>query len=133
MYSTRTIWLRTVDANFKKNNNEMAMLESAHRFCLKNMQGFHKRTRTDTVYAMLGFPKIETLINERKILFLRRLCSIPARSSSKQLFTYRLHSYFTMHTSVNSGFIPDVISILDKYELLDYLKTFLACVFFYQK
>ena len=82
---------------------------------------------------MLGFPKIETLINERKLLFLRRLCSIPARSSSKQLFTYRLHSYFTMHASVNSGFIPDIISILDKYELLDYLKTFLACVFYPKK
>ena len=96
---------------------EMIMLESAHRFCLKYMQGFHKRTRTDTVYAMLGFPKIETLINERKLLFLRRLCSIPARSRSKQLFTYRLHSYFTTHTSVNSGFIPDIISILNEYEL----------------
>ena len=93
------------------------MLESAHRFCLQYMQGIHKRTRTDTVYAMLGFPKLETLINERKLLFLRRLCSTPSRNHSKQLFTYRIHSYFTTHTSVNSEFITDIILTLGKYEL----------------
>ena len=106
--------------------NEMIMLESAHQFCLKYMQGFHKRTKTDRVYAMLGFLK-KTPMNERKLLFLHRFCSISLQGAVQNNYSH------TECMSVNSRFIPDIISILSKYVLLDYLKTFLASGFFHKK
>ena len=45
---------------------EIKMLETAHKFCLKSIQGLHPRTRTATCLALLGIGSIESLVVMQK-------------------------------------------------------------------
>ena len=102
---------------------EMKMLEVTHRFCVKYMQGLHRRTHTNICLAMLGLSNIEVFIDKRKLLFLHRLCMAPGHSRVKQLFLQRLSEFFVTPVQVNKGFIKDIYRILDKYKLVEYIQN----------
>ncbi len=104
--------------------HSMRKLEVIHHFCLKYMQGFRKRTRSDAVLGMLGETSIESFIDLQKLNFLFGLCSSRANYVVRYLFLQRLYQY-RMHCSVvHKGFIPDITRILHKYGLSDYLDRF---------
>ena len=52
------------------NNTETNMLETTMRFCVKYMQNFPKRTKTDMALPSIGITDITTHIDKHKLLFL---------------------------------------------------------------
>ena len=103
--------------------NEMRMLESAHRYCIKYIQGFHPRTRTDICLPMVGCANIEAYIDKKKLLFLRRLIVSPFTSRVRDLAFYRCSS--TLLLDNTTGFFKNILGILEKYNLLEYLQNFM--------
>ncbi len=77
----------------KLSPSEMDKLEIAHRYCIKNMQCFPKRTRTDKALVMVGASSIECYIEERKLKFLGRLCTLSNNVVAKSAFVFLLYRY----------------------------------------
>lgn len=85
----------------------------------KLIQRFPIRTRTDICLAMLGMKSIESQIDIKKLTFLECLCNMPVHVLSKQIFNLRLAMYACRTNKITQrGYIPDIINILSKYNLL---------------
>ena len=81
-------------------------------------------TRSDMCETSLRIPRISTQIDKRKSNFLCTLIQTPPDMQPKQVFLRRLHIIFTSgHTNVQTGYIPDIITILNKYNLFYYICT----------
>ena len=109
---------------------ELNMLETTYRFCLKYMTNLSKRTKTNICLASLGVKSVECIIDKCKLLFLRRLCITPYTTSVKTLFLHRL--IFCKETVIDkcAGFIPDIIRILNKYELSAFIENYIKDSYF---
>ncbi|MCG8048280.1 MAG: reverse transcriptase family protein, partial [Candidatus Thiodiazotropha endolucinida] len=105
-------------------SNDILFLERAHRFCVKFMQGLNIRTRTDVALSLLGVYSIESEIDFRKLNLLGQLCRVKSNSWLKLAFLSRLASY-NVYKDIQLGFIPEIVRILDKYDLKYYLDAFL--------
>ena len=91
-------------------------LERAHRFCIKFMQGFGLRTRTDIS------PLNQRLIL-KKLSMLGQLCRNDTHCWITPVFHIRLNSYF-VNRNVQIGFFIDIMRLLEKYGLTDYIESF---------
>jgi hypothetical protein len=69
-------------------NNEILLLERAHRYVCKYVQGLPKLTRTDKCTTLLGWTSIGCYIDSKKLLFLDKLCNMPSRFLPKQNIHY---------------------------------------------
>ena len=49
--------------------SDVLAMETAHRFCIKYMQGLHRRTRTDIALSMIAIYAIESEIDFKKTYF----------------------------------------------------------------
>ena len=78
------------------------------------------------VLSMLGTTSLETFIDNQKLNFLGTLCRSHHTTIVKRLFLCRLFNCHFDCTTKNVGFIPDVLRILQKYELLDYMRILIA-------
>ena len=87
------------------------MLEKTHRFCVKYLQGFKRRRRTDVNTAAIGIASITSYIHIRQLLFLRRLCTLPNDSRVEELFLLRLAAYFQSSRITHTGYIFDIIQV----------------------
>lgn len=105
---------------------EINMLEVTYRFCIKYMQNFNKRTKTNICLASLGATNIESIIDIRKLSFLRRLCTTPMCTSIKNLFINRLVCFQNKLSKNNVGFVQDVMRIIEKYDLTFYINQFVT-------
>ena len=59
-------------------------------------------------------------------MFLQKLCSMDTHYLTKTIFMTRLFWFLNDNTHRHLGFIPDVIEILSKYELSQYLLDYIA-------
>ncbi len=75
--------------------------------------------------SMIGWLPASAQIDMRKLNFICRLCTCPNDLLVKQIFNFRLFQYFTRGCQNQTGFIPDVCEILVKYNLMDYLQTYM--------
>ena len=103
--------------------NDLLVLERTHRLCLKHVQGLHLRSRTDIVLGMLSAFPIEAEIDKRKLLFLGQLCRLEGNCAVKQLFVLRLCAF--VNGLSFTGFLPDVVNLLHKYNLYYVLQSYL--------
>ena len=101
------------------------MLEITYRFCVKHMQRINKRTKTNICLASLGPTNIEGFIDKAK-LFPRRLCTAPIHTCVKSMFLNRLIHNQNNVSLANAGFIHDVIRIVNKYCLSNYIDLYLS-------
>ena len=99
-------------------------LEIARRFCVKTIQRLPKIVRTDICNAMLGFADIKSVVNYRKLLFLRRLIFTDDNKTVKLILTARLNDFIT-NCSKSSGYIADIIHILHEYDIFHVLEIYL--------
>lgn len=104
---------------------QVKKLEVLHRFCIKRMQGFHRRTRSDVACGMLGCLSIESIIDKRKLIFLGSLCRLSANFTAKSVFLFSLYRHVLFPRPNSIGFVPDLLRILEKYNLGKFVKTFL--------
>ena len=73
--------------------------------------------------SLLGLLPIEAEIEARKLLFLGRLCRMNYRLLPKQIFLTRLFSFQERLADTQYGFIPDIYTLLEKIDLLEYVRT----------
>lgn len=104
----------------------MLQVERAHRFCIKYIQELPTFTRTDICLSLIGSRPTEFETDKRKLSFLGQLCNLNSTHISKTISCYRLVSYYTAKR-VQTGFIPEIIRLLQTYNLekvlLQYLDT----------
>ena len=106
-------------------------LEQSHhtrnRFTWKNteIQGLHPMTRSEAATGSLGLWSMDGTIDKAKLLYFGRLCRLHETLLTKKIFTERLSSYYIDPNKQTIGFIPDIIQILDKYSLGNYLSTYI--------
>ena len=83
---------------------------------VKKIQGFNNYVRSDICESMVGIYRLTAEIDRRKMLFLHKLCTMKANNLTKQIFLYKLffHSDGTGHSC--SGYIPDILTLLERYE-----------------
>ena len=56
--------------------SDVLTMERAHRFCIKYMQGLHRRTRTDIALSMIAIYSIESVIDFKKLISFGQLCRL---------------------------------------------------------
>ena len=95
-----------------------------HHFAAKRFQNLGTRTRSLTALGMLGWPSIHAYIHYRQLNFLGRLCRLVQSSSIKKVFLFRLSTW--RDTDSQTGYIPMVNSLLEKYSLTLYIKEYLS-------
>lgn len=108
------------------NQQELILLERTHRFICKYVQGLPKLTRTDKCTSLLGWTSIECIIDINKLLFMGRLVNMPTGFLPKDVFMSRLLMYHHNCTIEHYGFIQDIIRIINKYELCDFIDNLLS-------
>ena len=96
-----------------------------HR-CLKTLQKLPIQTRSVIVENIVGIYPIITEIEKRKLCLLEKLCNMSNDNISKQIFVRRLFQYKTKNDNNRQYcFVPDIYSILSKFNLLDYLEIYI--------
>ena len=103
--------------------NGITQLERAHRFCIKYMQGFGIRTRTDIALGLLGVFPLESEIDFKKLNLLGQLCRSDTKCWITPVFHIRLESYLN-NRNKQIGFFCDITRLLEKYGLAAYLENF---------
>ena len=104
--------------------NDLNQLERAHRFCVKNIQSLSTFVNTDFVLCALNLDSMEDMIEYRKLTFIGQLCRLPPGYLAKQVFNVRLVRYFG-GTGRCLGFIPDILSLMHKYDLIRFITEYL--------
>ena len=107
------------------NDTELLLLERAHRFCVKHMQSLNLRTRTDVAFSLLGIFPIEIDIFFRKLTLFGQFCRFNSNIWVKIVFLNRLPSYIAKCIHKQEGFVPDIVRLLEKYQPIDSLYTYI--------
>ena len=102
------------------------MLERAHRFICRVLQGLPPRTRSDKCTSLLGWLTIESYIDKCKLLFFGRLYRLNSRHLPKRILISRLFEFKYQCVYNQLGFVPDTYRIAKKYDLLKYIIDFSA-------
>ena len=105
-------------------NTDIMCLERAHRYCIKYMQGLHRRTRTDISLSLVGSHSLEAEIDSRKLQLFGQFCRLRINHWLRHVFINRLTAFFVNGAS-QTGFIPDVVRLLEKYNLSCVLDAYL--------
>ncbi len=113
--------------------SEITLLETANHFVIKTVQNLPKLTRSDKALSLLGAFTIESVIDTKKLLFLGNLCMSESNMLPKQVFLSRLFAYKNGCVATATGFIPDIVNVLRRYSLSQYLETFTNCLQFPSK
>jgi hypothetical protein len=110
---------------YKLSKDDVSKLEIAHRFCLKTIQSFPKRTRTVIAQSMINSQSVETHIDYKKLLFVGRLCRLSSCKLAKVIFIERLFQY-AGKGDLCRGVACDTFRVLSKYNLIQFLDNFLS-------
>ena len=105
---------------------DIEILEKFTRLAAKSIQKFPIRTRTDIALGMLGWLPMRARIEQRKLMFLQKLCTMPSEILSRQIFDIRLNLFMLRGQTNQTGFIPDIWEILRRFELLEFVTTYVA-------
>ncbi|KAH3794439.1 hypothetical protein DPMN_147972 [Dreissena polymorpha] len=100
--------------------SDVARLDSAHRFCIKHMQGLQKSVSTAYYMRLSNASPIETYMDCSKLTFLGQLCRLSPKYLVKDVFHNRLLRYMNLENQ-SVGFMADVYRLLGKYGLLQFL------------
>ena len=96
---------------------DLSKLEVAHRFCIKIIQSFPKRTSSLIAESMADCQSIETYIDKKKLMFLGRLCRLRHNRLAKTVLLERMFQR-EVQSMASIGFVSDACRILSKYSLL---------------
>ena len=107
-------------------NSDLAVLERVNRLAAKRIQGLAINTMSEAALGNLGLWSISGYIEKIKLLFLQRLIVSHPSSVEKILFINRLCLFISGCRGKMFGFLPDIIEVLQKYELSQYLEAYIA-------
>ena len=104
--------------------SDIVTLERSHRFCIKRMQSLGMQTRTIVALSLMGIFPLETEIGFRKLTLFGQLCRTNTCPWVKRVFLFRLLPYMTYPYKGQHCFIPDVIKLLEKYQMMHIVHSF---------
>ena len=102
------------------NNMTQSDINSINRFqhfIVKLIQGFNVRTRSDICESMLGLYRLSAEVEKRKLMFVHKILLMSHDSITQKLFIRKYLLYIANNNNVKLGFIPDICSLLCKYNL----------------
>ena len=105
--------------------SDMDKLERFTRLAAKSIQKFPMRTRTDIALGMLGWLPMRARVEQRKLTFLQKLCTMPPETLARQIFDLRLNLFILRGYENQIGFIPDIWEIVTRYQLQDYITLYI--------
>jgi len=108
------------------NNNsssDLLKLQISQNFCLKHMQGYQKCISTDFALITTNAIPIVNILECQKLKLLGQLCRLNPQYLAKDLFNNRLVRFLDIDRQC-FGFIPDVYTILQRYNLTNYLHSY---------
>uniref|UniRef100_A0A8W8LQ95 Reverse transcriptase domain-containing protein n=1 Tax=Magallana gigas TaxID=29159 RepID=A0A8W8LQ95_MAGGI len=114
----------------QKDNRALDVFQ--HSIC-KHAMNLPKHTRSDMCESIFGLLPIASEIDKRKLQLFGRLCLMDTKCLTKKIFLHRLFSYLDSPNCKHYGFIPDIIHLLDKYNLLEHLNSYLQNGLFLNK
>ena len=117
----------------KMNKEDLSRLETAHRFCLKKIQDFPKRAKSALVECSAKCYQIATYIDQKKLLFIGRLCRLSCKKLAKRVFVERLFQHQANYNVKNSGIVFNLLDVLSTYNLRQYIELFLSDAIFPDK
>ena len=105
--------------------SDLKLLDLTNRFAAKRMQGSPPCTRSEAATGNIGLWTISGHIDKMKLAFLHKMMFSPPSSVHKAMFINRLFSYIYSVVEKPCGFIPDVVQLLVKYELVYLLEDYI--------
>jgi hypothetical protein len=111
---------------------DVTKLQVAHRFSLKHIQSFPKRTSSVIVERMANVLDIDSYIETKKLLFFGRLCRLNCNRLAKTIFIERIYQHKNQ-TVDSRGPVYDMCKVLNKYGLIESLDTFIKYASFPDK
>ncbi len=105
-------------------NQDILKLNRLQHFIVKNIQRFKTQTRSDMCESMVGLNPLICEVEKRKLYLFGKLCRMEPNIMSKQIFLVRLFSCL-QNSNLRNGFVPDVLHIIQKYKLCEFLQTYL--------
>ena len=88
------------------NNEDLRRLNTLQHGIIKQILGLPKLTRSDICEQLLDILPISAEIDNRKLLFLGRLCRTNTDNLLKKIFTSRLFSFLYQLTENQTGPTP---------------------------
>ncbi len=104
---------------------EINRLEKAQNMMVRIMQGLLPGSSGSACRGMLGVWNIRSEIDKRKLFFLGMLINSSGTPVYKVMFYRRLIRWKWDFKSATTGFVPDIIDILQKYDLLRFINDFI--------
>ena len=108
-------------------------LERFIRLTAKSIQKFPVRTRTDIALGMLDCLPMRARVEQRKLMFLQKLCTLSPETLARQVFDLRFNLFTLKGYKNQLGFIPDIWELVQKYNLQEYVQTYLRSSIFPSK
>ena len=95
--------------------------------CFKKIQDLPLRTHNYVVRGMVNQMSVMSMIECKKLAFLQKLIGMNVMCLHKQLFIRRCYeNIFGDHMLM--GFVPNICSILKKYQLIDHFYIYIYVV-----
>ena len=108
-------------------------IQKLQHLIVKKIQGFNMYVRSDMCESMVGLYRLTAEIDRRKMLFLHKLCTLLSKSLTKQIFLYKLFFHSDDSNNPCTGYIPDILTLLKKYNLNYVIETYIQDTHFPSK
>ena len=106
-------------------NRNDVRVRKMQNIMVRVMQSFLPGTSGSASRGLLGLLTIEAEIDRRKLYFLGRLILMSHGIPCRKIFLVRLIKWKWNRTYKLKKFIPDIVRILYKYDLIDTLKEYI--------
>jgi hypothetical protein len=101
-------------------NKDLFLLNRPQHFVAEHAQKFSTLTRSDICESMVGLRSIICELEKRKLFFFWKLCKMDYGYLVKNIFMHRLFTCMS-DTRHRIGSVPEILNILSKYNLFDFL------------
>ncbi|CAB4017039.1 Hypothetical predicted protein [Paramuricea clavata] len=106
------------------NREKLSKLEKVQNIFLRVCLGLLSGTSGSAARGLLGLWTVGAEIDKRKLLFLRRLICASENCVHRRVFMIRLNRWRWNPNKI-TGFVPELVRILQKYCLWEYMDNFL--------
>ena len=117
--------------------SDIDKLDKMHRYAGRKLQRMHNRTSINTSYECLGWMRLESFINAKKLLFVRTIASQDENSIYRKVFVARMHQF---NDDINRGTtnqyqspIFDILRVSIMYNLYEEVCRYVCGIIVYSK
>jgi len=104
--------------------SEYYMFEKAQRTIAKHIQGLTRRTHNEIVLGLLGWHTIQGTIDKCKCMFVCKIVNM-TNCITKRVFIYEMYNTI-VYGKTTETVTGDLVRVLNKYNLYDYLYTYIT-------